>query len=474
MDGVEQPLTTTFSTAFPSAVEKVPAADASGVPTSDSRISIVFDNPLDAAAAVEPANIDLLWEATPVDITSPSYAEDSLTLSFEPVGGLIAGSNYSVRIDGAVGGPLRQAIGDFQWRFTTRLPFLASTIPQSGAEGISTARPTIQMFFSDPIASQNPRNFQLFEQRLDRGPGSGPEPGSAAPRVLVPITGFGAEGDTVISFSPQGGLRPNAKYTVRISRNVLGPLAAAGDSLVFRTAGRLENAASGGLVANPGRSVEIYFPPNALDAAVEVVIRRLPNEQVPGKALVQEPRRVSPAFLVDAGGATLRKSVTLGMRFHEDDPGTVESARLAIFRLLDDDSWERIGGTAQAGEPVLRAAVESLGTFAVFEDLDAPVGKLIVRDLDCQPRAFSPSDGAKRETDISFTLTGPADVTVRVYNASGRLERVIEPARPLGQGQVLLTWDGQDQNGETVVSGLYIVVVRAGDAQQEKVVAVVP
>ena len=278
----------------------------------------------------------------------------------------------------------------------------------------------------------------------------------------------------MISFSPQGGLRPNAKYTVRISRNVLGPLAAAGDSLVFRTAGRLENAASGGLVANPGRSVEIYFPPNALDAAVEVVIRRLPNEQVPGKALVQEPRRVSPAFLVDAGGATLRKSVTLGMRFHEDDPGTVESARLAIFRLLDDDSWERIGGTAQAGEPVLRAAVESLGTFAVIEDLYAPVGKLIVRDLDCQPPAFSPSDGAKRETDISFTLTGPADVTVRVYNASGRLERVIEPARPLGQGQVLLTWDGQDQNGETVVSGLYIVVVRAGDAQQEKVVAVVP
>ena len=68
----------------------------------------------------------------------------------------------------------------------------------------------------------------------------------------------------------------------------------------------------------------------------------------------------------------------------------------------------------------------------------------------------------------------PADVTVRVYNASGRLERVIEPRdKPMLPGRNLLLWDGKDKDGDIVSSGLYIVVVSAGDKRAEKVVAVV-
>ena len=471
--GLDQPIVTTFSTAFPSLVEVAPSANAADVPTSDSRISVVFDNPLDAAAAVDSANIDLLWESTAVAISPPSYTEDPSTLSFEPVGGLIAGSNYIVRIDGSIGGPLRQAVGDFVWRFSTRLPFLANTRPTNGAEGVSTSTPTIQMIFSDPIASQDPANFQLFVRQLGRGPG--PEGDRPAPRIFVPITGFGAEGDTVISFTPQGGLRPFTEYKVLINRDVLGPLATSGDSLVFQTAGRLENAAGGGLVENPGRSVAIYFPPNAIDRAAEVIIRRLPDEDVSEKAAVQDEQltRISPAYLIDAGEAVLRKPVTLTMRYLGDGSGSSDPTSLAIFRWLGDGNWSRVGGTAEPGEPVLRTTVEKLGTFAIFEDLSAPVGSLSVQDLDCQPRAFSPITGDKRETDISFSLTGPADVTVRVYNASGRLERVIERDRPMSQGRVLVTWNGEDEEREAVASGLYIVVVNAGSSQQEKVIAVV-
>ena len=465
--GLNQPIIRTFSTAFPSEVALSPPRRAADVATSDSRISITFDNPVDVTAAQDSSNIDLLWESTTVAITPPSYNDDTRTLSFEPIGGLVAGSNYIVRIDGAIGGPLRRQVGDFVWRFSTRLPFLANTRPDNGEEGVATSTTTIRMSFSDPIASTDPGNFQLFEQRLGRGP----EPEVPNPRALIP-SDVAAQGDTVVNLSPRSGFHPFSEYTVIIGRDALGPLATGGDSLVFQTAGRLGNAAAGGIVENPGGTVELYFPPNALDAAAEVVIQRL-DDEIAEKALVQEePRRVSPAYLIDVGGAPLRKPVTLSMRFRGDEPGGSDSSRLAIFRQADG-SWQRVGGTAAANEPVIRTAVEELGTFAIFEDLAAAVGRLAVRDLDCQPRAFSPRSGDKRETDISFTLTGPADVTVRVYNASGRLERVIERDRSMSQGRVLLAWDGQDEDREMVASGLYIVVVNAGGAQREKVVAVV-
>ena len=77
------------------------------------------------------------------------------------------------------------------------------------------------------------------------------------------------------------------------------------------------------------------------------------------------------------------------------------------------------------------------------------------------------------QTDISFDLSGPADVTVRVYNSAGKLERVIVRDEPMAPGRISLKWNGQDEDQRSVSSGLYIVVVNAGDVRREKTVAVV-
>ncbi|MFH1566507.1 MAG: FlgD immunoglobulin-like domain containing protein, partial [Gemmatimonadota bacterium] len=90
------------------------------------------------------------------------------------------------------------------------------------------------------------------------------------------------------------------------------------------------------------------------------------------------------------------------------------------------------------------------------------------------PRAFAPAGGSLRsETDVSFDLSRAADVTVRVYSAAGRLERVVARDLPLARGRNTLTWNGRDEDGRVVASGLYVVVVTAGGAQGEQVVAVV-
>ena len=77
------------------------------------------------------------------------------------------------------------------------------------------------------------------------------------------------------------------------------------------------------------------------------------------------------------------------------------------------------------------------------------------------------------KSDISFDLSEGTNVTIRVYNTSGRLERVITRNASLARGRQSISWDGRDGDGTVVGSGLYVIVVSSSDSQAEKIVAVV-
>jgi hypothetical protein len=259
-----------------------------------------------------------------------------------------------------------------------------------------------------------------------------------------------------------------------MDQQVLGELAESSFSWTFRTAASLTDSRLGGNVRNASGSIEIYFPPNALpQAANEISIRRIALDAA-GK-LVQDDAvtQIADAYSISAGDGSLEKRATLTMTYTDEELAGRDVGRLGIFRR-EGDQWQRIGGTADAEAKLVRTSIERLGTFALFEDLSSSVGSLAIRQLDCQPRAFSPRSSSLRgETDISFDLTGPSDVTVRVYSSSGRLEKVIVRDQPMAPGRVSLKWAGRDEDNRTVASGLYIVVVNAGGERSEKTVAVV-
>jgi hypothetical protein len=257
-----------------------------------------------------------------------------------------------------------------------------------------------------------------------------------------------------------------------MDRLVLGELAESSFSWTFRTAASLSDARQGGTIRNADGLIEIYFPPNALAPGTnEISIRRM--DRPAGKRVQNgEQTQITDAYTITSVG-NLAKRATLSMHYTDDQLAGRDPAKLGIFRQTADQ-WQRIGGTSDPGGKLLLTAIETLGTFAIFEDLSTLVGGLAVRELDCQPRAFAPRGGGLRDvTDISFILTGPADVTVRIYNASGRLERVIVRDQAMAPGRVTLKWNGQNENRDQVASGLYIVAVNAGGERSEKIVAVV-
>jgi hypothetical protein len=80
-------------------------------------------------------------------------------------------------------------------------------------------------------------------------------------------------------------------------------------------------------------------------------------------------------------------------------------------------------------------------------------------DQDLQLQALpNPSAG---NTTIAFSLATPSNVSVVVFDASGRLLRTVQNA-VLGVGQHRIEWDGRDERGSSVPAGVYFSQVQAG------------
>ncbi|MFQ6002928.1 MAG: FlgD immunoglobulin-like domain containing protein, partial [Candidatus Zixiibacteriota bacterium] len=60
------------------------------------------------------------------------------------------------------------------------------------------------------------------------------------------------------------------------------------------------------------------------------------------------------------------------------------------------------------------------------------------------------------------SVDSPIHTTLRIYNVLGKLVRTLvdEPKEP---GTYKVTWDGKDDQGNDVASGIYFYRIKAGD-----------
>ncbi|HCV25607.1 MAG TPA: hypothetical protein DGN59_19290 [Candidatus Latescibacteria bacterium] len=75
------------------------------------------------------------------------------------------------------------------------------------------------------------------------------------------------------------------------------------------------------------------------------------------------------------------------------------------------------------------------------------------------PNPFNPS------TEIRFEIPTARDVQLRIYNQLGQTVRTLVDNR-MKAGTYALEWDGQDQMGRSVASGVYFYNLEAGDFNQ--------
>ncbi|MEO0114016.1 MAG: kelch repeat-containing protein [candidate division WOR-3 bacterium] len=69
-----------------------------------------------------------------------------------------------------------------------------------------------------------------------------------------------------------------------------------------------------------------------------------------------------------------------------------------------------------------------------------------------------PNPVARGNAQISFTLAKKGDVTINIYDATGRLVRNLTKAS-YEAGDYTLIWDGKNDNGDEVMSGIYFYTI---------------
>ena len=108
-------------------------------------------------------------------------------------------------------------------------------------------------------------------------------------------------------------------------------------------------------------------------------------------------------------------------------------------------------------QPQLRPEIDELSS--VWKDLSQVPSETAL--LPNYPNPFNP------ETWIPYHLSDPAEVTLSIYSADGRLVRTLalghQAAGIYESKSRAAYWDGRNAVGERVASGLYFYTLTAGD-----------
>ena len=190
---------------------------------------------------------------------------------------------------------------------------------------------------------------------------------------------------------------------------------------------------------------DITFDPTKLEYVSTTEGRDLAESQLPifFKALTS-PKRVSVSAAVLGNGSTFDGSgliATISFRLLSSVKPTVELTRADIR-----DKDNRCLVLEDLPRPEAEAAA----------DFDAPVTYEVGQN---QPNPFNP------ETAIEYALPSATQVSVRIYNVVGQLVKtLVDDYQAAGQHQVV--WNGTNENGERVASGIYLYRFETPDYQK--------
>ncbi|MBC8365825.1 beta-propeller fold lactonase family protein [bacterium] len=148
--------------------------------------------------------------------------------------------------------------------------------------------------------------------------------------------------------------------------------------------------------------------------------------------------------------------------------------------ILDEDGLAFLaGGSITGADPIY---VLSLSDEIIVGILDAPGGNTNViavqaqmhgdgtdvvelprvLNLSAYPNPFNP------KTEIHFTLKRGGSVSLAVFDTTGRRQRRLISASEMSAGDHSIVWDGRDDSGEKVVSGIYLLSLQSAELNEQR------
>lgn len=214
----------------------------------------------------------------------------------------------------------------------------------------------------------------------------------------------------------------------------------------------------------------LLVPPNILSGNTSITIKQLRKYELLDSSYVI----LAYDIMAHPSEFNMNKPATLTISFLNTK--NFQKNQLAIFYQVDDSiKWQYVGGTVtiESDTVEIKTAITEFGIYAV-RNLRILADKNPIQ-LTVQPRVFSPNSGGFGHGDhvtISFILNHNSRGTVKIYNISGRLKKILGENLDLFPGVNAIDWDGRDNEGHVCPTGLYIVTVETDNEVQTRTVMI--
>lgn len=271
-----------------------------------------------------------------------------------------------------------------------------------------------------------------------------------------------AANDTLFNIIPLDAVLGKHKFKFSFSDQA-GNVAE--DSLaIFRVKAAIGSASQ--VRVSQDNLVEVHLPPglNSVDVLISPAAASYADT-----ARMEKLEPHSRAYVIAPDTVKFGREAVLTFVVH-DVPAKPE--QLSIFRR-EEKTWKAIGGrlSTEAARPLLRAGIKRGGIYL------AAIGvteRFQPGNLTCLPRLFSPGRYQPSPfTEVVFTLDKPSPVSIQVYNAAGRrLKILVRDGEMMPPGRQPVQWDGRDDDGKILRSGIYIVVVKTPAFTETKTVVI--
>ncbi|MEK6647618.1 MAG: FlgD immunoglobulin-like domain containing protein, partial [Candidatus Firestonebacteria bacterium] len=206
---------------------------------------------------------------------------------------------------------------------------------------------------------------------------------------------------------------------------------------------------------NPGVTINITIP------------SVIPEGEVQSTGYSVKQTNIAREITTSDGSKNFNKEIKISIPFKDSDVTGINKQNLKLFYYSEERKmWILIpSAVVDTNKNTISVYVAHLTIFRVMALTLNSAGLVLYNNL------FDPASNEKLY--VRYDIVQEADVTITVYNIKGQKIKELFNGRKTSGSYTDLTWDGKNEDGDVVASGIYIVYISAGDFRDKKKVVVV-
>ena len=224
-------------------------------------------------------------------------------------------------------------------------------------------------------------------------------------------------------------------------------------------------AQNGGVVSCNTTNIEITIPSGALEDTTEITIAGV--DEVP--ELPDNVKGIGLKYHFGPDGLQFNNTVTIRIPFTQEDlalAGVKNPLELEIYYYhTSTGEWVQLEIIDENDQYIyvqvdqfcyLNIAKSGVTGVNQNQQQIVPEDNLLEQNY---PNPFNP------ETHISFQVPAPNNIQIEIYNSAGqKIRTLVDETMSIGRYDVI--WDGRDDYGQTVSSGMYFYAMRSEGFKQ--------